>query len=676
MHYDLKKYLIFAVFCCLLPFPAIAQDLLVYYVVGNVTYTPNGTATPLVMNTRIAPTTVINIPADSRIEVLDVKNAKRIILLTSGKGAVNALSKNKGNTVTDVPQQYVQYVLKQMDNQQLTALKQHSRDSEQVANLLKSIEDNETEGSSFADIFNEFREDIHKEFEEFRRKNNEEYAEFVRKAWKQFKSAPAVPKPKDENFQPVICKEPVGTDRWKFLDKVQNFAKKIIRFSKKEKDKMQGKDRPSPATPSNAKVEEDDQEAVIVETPAEKKENKQETLIAEVPAVQLEQKAPAVEQPIQEVAIPESQEEFSKMPFDFFGTEMSVRIDESRRLYLSKVTPDNVADLIIKQLSTKYYDNTIVDCLALREKYNLCDWAYLLMLKALSDTFCGAGTKESVLLTGYLYCQSGYKIRFASDYNKEMLYLLVGSRHFIYGKPSWKIENDYYYPVIEGTPSSLLVCDAAYPQEQKLSLFIPSPQMFSEVWNEEREIVAKRYPEMKIHVKVNQNLMKFYETYPSSRIGDDFTTRWVMYANTPMQEDIKNQIYPELRRALEGKSDVEKVERILNLIQTGMEYEFDDVVWGGDRVFFSEESLNYPFCDCEDRSILFTRLVRDLVGLKCVLIYYPGHLASAVHFKEEVGGTRYLLDDVPYVVCDATYIGASIGMEMPDCNDATLIAIE
>ena len=34
--------------------------------------------------------------------------------------------------------------------------------------------------------------------------------------------------------------------------------------------------------------------------------------------------------------------------------------------------------------------------------------------------------------------------------------------------------------------------------------------------------------------------------------------------------------------------------------------------------------------NCEDRAILFTRIVRDLLGLKFILIYYPGHLASAV----------------------------------------------
>lgn len=54
---------------------------------------------------------------------------------------------------------------------------------------------------------------------------------------------------------------------------------------------------------------------------------------------------------------------------------------------------------------------------------------------------------------------------------------------------------------------------------------------------------------------------------------------------------------------------------ILNWVQTGSEYEYDDKVWRHDRAFFAEETLYYPYCDCEDRSILFSRFVRDLLGL-------------------------------------------------------------
>lgn len=138
------------------------------------------------------------------------------------------------------------------------------------------------------------------------------------------------------------------------------------------------------------------------------------------------------------------------------------------------------------------------------------------------------------------------------------------------------------------------------------------------------------------------------------------------------------QLYPQLKQFIAGKTEKEAVGILLNWIQYAFPYEFDDVMWGGDRTFFTEETLFYKACDCEDRSILLTRLVRDLVGLKCVLIYYPGHLAAAVHFNEEVKGDSFFLDDEQYVVCDPTYIGADIGMQIPgmDIDAARVIAIE
>ena len=63
--------------------------------------------------------------------------------------------------------------------------------------------------------------------------------------------------------------------------------------------------------------------------------------------------------------------------------------------------------------------------------------------------------------------------------------------------------------------------------------------------------------------------------------------------------------------------------------------------------------------------------MRDLLGVKAALIYYPGHLATAICFSEgkvygdyvEVGGDKY-------TICDPTYIGASVGMTMPNMNNA------
>lgn len=129
-------------------------------------------------------------------------------------------------------------------------------------------------------------------------------------------------------------------------------------------------------------------------------------------------------------------------------------------------------------------------------------------------------------------------------------------------------------------------------------------------------------------------------------------------------------LYPPLRSAIEGCTQQEAANRLLNFVQTAFEYEYDDKVWGYDRPFFAEETLFYPYCDCEDRSILFSRLVRDLMGLDVVLVYYPGHLATAVAFTEDVAGDYLMVGGRKFVVCDPTFINAPVGRTIPDMNNA------
>ncbi|MGX8713611.1 MAG: hypothetical protein ACSW8I_08030 [bacterium] len=121
-----------------------------------------------------------------------------------------------------------------------------------------------------------------------------------------------------------------------------------------------------------------------------------------------------------------------------------------------------------------------------------------------------------------------------------------------------------------------------------------------------------------------------------------------------------------MRKMLEGKSGLAKAEMLLNWVQTAFEYKTDEEQFGGERSLFADESLYYPYCDCEDRSILYSILVRDLMGLDVVLLHFPGHLATAVKFTTNVEGDYLELEDGKYIVCDPTYIGAPVGLAMPE----------
>lgn len=452
--------------------------------------------------------------------------------------------------------------------------------------------------------FSSFKQSKDKEFEDFRNKINGEYAVFMKKAWKEFDAIKGVPVPKeDKPVPPVIYPE---EDKNKPIKDTPRPFEEIIPIVKPNP-------RPQPIAP-------------IEETP----------------------------QPVDVY-----------FAFDFFGTNLKVRLEDRHRFKLRSCNENDIAKAWTV-LAGEKYNNVINDCLEIRKQNGLCDWAYLQMLRDLSNSFFGGYKNEATLFLAFLYCQSGYKMRLATSDNR--LYLLYASEHMIYKKSFWIVDGEKFYP-LDCDLSQLYICQAMFPKERPLSLFVDTEQHLAIKPSTERTLQSKRFQEVKATVKTNQNLIRFFDSYPTSMINDDFGTRWAMYANTPLSQQARNSLYPALKNILASKSQIDATNRLLNFVQTAFVYEYDDKVWGYDRAFFADETLYYPYCDCEDRSILFSRLVRDLLGLKVVLIYYPGHLATAVHFSENVTGDYISINGVRYIICDPTFIGAPVGRTMPNMDN-------
>lgn len=454
-------------------------------------------------------------------------------------------------------------------------------------------------------LFDDFRKEAHQEFGDFRRRCMEEYLEFVRDPWKEFYAEEPLVIPKDDMLPPVVIP--------------------------KEEQK-----RPIQTKP---------------------------IVIDEVIKPIVIEPRPAPVAPIEEVPV----EVEKYQDFTFFGTAARVRFDSKDMFHLLGTSPASVS-LALLQLLGKEYDNMLLDCLRLREERQLSDWAYLQMLKALSDEVCGRGTNEATLLLMYLYMQSGYKARLGTDGAR--LYMLYASAYDIFDRPYYTIEGVSYYS-LDDLPDNLNICSVGFPKEQTLSLVIPYEQQFDVQSPEGRLVKSERNANQRFTVKVNKNLIDFYQSYPTSMYGDNIMTRWAMYANTPLAAEVKQQVYPSLQGYIKGLSQLDAVNVLLNFVQYAFPYGYDDEIWGHDRAFFAEETLFYPRSDCEDHAILFSRLVRDLLGLKVLLVFYPGHLAAAVHFPTDVAGDFISLQGQRYTICDPTYIGAPVGRTMPEMDNRT-----
>lgn len=356
--------------------------------------------------------------------------------------------------------------------------------------------------------------------------------------------------------------------------------------------------------------------------------------------------------------------------FKFYGLEPKVRMSEAARLSIPNPIPEVLARHW-EALSGSSMNNTIRDCLENRIRYKLNDWAYLQFLWQLASSFV-KDENGATFLTAFLFCQSGYQTRLAKD--EDTLFLLFGCEHLIYKVPYFVKDGNSFYP-FRHRPQSIQFCDARFEGEKPLSLIISEEPYLGESLTESKEIKSKRYENVRGSSRVPEALIDFYNEYPTGNITKNFISRWAMYANTPISTKTKDYLYPDLQNSIAGLSEVEAANRLLNLVQTGFEYEYDDKIWGEDRAFFGEETLYYPYSDCEDRSILFSHLIRDLLNLDVALIYYPGHLATAVKFNSDISGATILIDNQKFIICDPTYIGAPIGKQMPGMNSSEAEAI-
>lgn len=367
---------------------------------------------------------------------------------------------------------------------------------------------------------------------------------------------------------------------------------------------------------------------------------------------------------------PEDEPLILKMPVNFYGATCNIRLKPGT----GEVQLADASELSVSKAWTKLadgrYDLMLADCIALRDSLRLCDWGYYQLTKKVSEEFCEAQhTNNTKILQAFLMTQAGYKIRIGRSNNK--IYLLFPSQSIIYRAPYYKLDGlSYYLLDSDFAGSSINVCQAAFPGEQGFSININEQPRFPYAPTAARKHMSLKYPEANVSFAANKNLMDFYNTFPR--------TSWDIFSYTSLSEEAKKAIYPVLCKAIEGKNEATAANILINFVQTGFQYKTDQQQFGYERSLFGDETLFYPYSDCEDRSILYSILVREIMGLEVALVSYPGHLATAVCFKEGPYGDYFNVNGKKFTVCDPTYIGAHIGLTMPnmDNNKAELTILQ
>lgn len=344
-----------------------------------------------------------------------------------------------------------------------------------------------------------------------------------------------------------------------------------------------------------------------------------------------------------------------KTAVPYGGGQYYVSASLKGKLRLAGLTENHVADAY-EQLYKADCANVIKELQSVKEGLSLNDWGMYTFVKSFTEA-CTTNHNESIVMQHFLLSQLGYKVKMARKGDGSTLMLFLSSDCMIYGHPYITLEGlNYYYLQKDATACPFYMYTQNAPQARgPISMKINSvPRLKGSTTHTIHKATGSN---AKVETDVPEALMNFYGSYPQC----DFE----VYVKAPVNPTMAANILTPLRNLVKGKSEEEAANLLINFVQTGFDYATDGEQFGYEKPFFVEELFYYPSCDCEDRSILFSYLVRNILGLEVVLLDYPNHIATAVKFKNDVRGDYLMIDGKKYTVCDPTYIGASIGMTMP-----------
>ena len=559
------------------------------------------------------------------------------------------------------------------------------------------------------DDFSSFMEEELANFDKFIDDANRDFINFMRDPWKELEAEkPVVKRVKPEPVKPVVYDEetapkddkPVCLTIEEILDMTteEGRQKPVVKVNDVEDITF---DEPTVIVKKKKKptvivVEEKPKDKPVVEPerkpavePEPEATPKPETKPEQRPVVEPERK-PVVEvepvapekKPVQPVVEPEPEPEVTPAPTPapkpdkpaarpakqgplYAGGAGRIKISYGAQTYylpadlrgkcrLNSLKENDIADAYEAMFGTEY-KALLKDCKQIATEMDLNDWGVFTLLKTVADAFC-AGENESVVMQQFLLNEMGYKAKMARKADENKMLLFVATDCQIYGHPYMQQGNLTYYNINGTQPCAFYMCPKDAPSAKnslKMRLQVV-PGFDGKSTNTLRTAQSISKP---IGISVPNALIDFYKTYPHC----DYS----VYATAPVNEQVAKSLLGQLKLSIQGKSEADAANILINFVQTGFEYATDDEQFGYEKPFFVEELFYYPYCDCEDRSILFSYLVRNLLGLDVVLLDYPDHIATAVRFNENVGGDYLMVGGQKYTVCDPTYIGADIGMTMP-----------
>ncbi len=343
--------------------------------------------------------------------------------------------------------------------------------------------------------------------------------------------------------------------------------------------------------------------------------------------------------------------------FELYGLQLAVPAPKLEGA-VHRVNQQDVTSFW-KQINRTDTKMTVEALQTYSQSCRLGDWCTFKVVEAFCQKWAKGDKPTERVLTQYLMLGMGYDVRMAIAGGE--LYLLLPFEQQVYGNTYLTINSKKYFLYPKDLPNGTNIYSCTIPTDadcgQSMNLIINPSYLLPKT----KQPFTISNGNLTVQGDVNKNVIALLQEYPAMDV--------YCYAASVADKEVRNLVVSQLRDQLQGMTEAESANALLHFVQKGFKYQTDVQQFGDgvEKSFFFDETLFFPYCDCEDRSIFYACLVREILGLDVLLVNYPGHECTAVALSSPPPTyTSFNYKGRTYYICDPTYIGADIGMCMPN----------
>lgn len=339
---------------------------------------------------------------------------------------------------------------------------------------------------------------------------------------------------------------------------------------------------------------------------------------------------------------------------------------QKQALSLSSPLSTEMLTSAVKANSDEEVNHLLMQLDSISVCFGLDDIAYLLFLEKVSKSVY-SDFFESNVFKYTLLKQKGYRtmLGYSTDYIT------------VYGQLDFKVHNvafvEYNHLVYTDVSfkQNLEPCHEQLFEAPIAGRAITMNESRPPFFNAESSTykIHFEYEGMNYHFQgnLNKSLLAYYKELPAIEFGQ-------VYLNYQLSKQAKESLISSLKESTRNMFPSKQIDFLLQFAQTAFVYKKDYEWMGVEKFAFPEEVLANQFADCEDKSVLFAYLAKEVLDLPSVaLIYYvDNHLNVGVAFNHK-SAYNFIYNNQKYLVCEPSGFGFKPGDNVYDLKKASIV---